>query len=157
MSLSIRYFRNFTLTLIATVMVALACVQIPIIKLHLVQNLATRLASPYGTSIIVKDVRGALPFHLAIKSIKISNASGDLAHLSDLKIDLAATMLLRGKIQIKRITLDRLDWLGVDKSAQQTPQTNNIPAVLLAALPRVLDQTILKLSCLQEHPLILLL
>ena len=128
-------------------MVALACVQIPIIKLHLVQNLATRLASPYGTSIIVKDVRGALPFHLAIKSIKISNASGDLAHLSDLKIDLAATMLLRGKIQIKRITLDRLDWLGVDKSAQQTPQTNNIPAVLLAALPRVLDQTILK--CIQ--------
>ncbi len=144
MSPSMRYFRNISMILIAAVIVTIACIQIPYIKSRLVQHIVSRVTSPYGMSVKVDDVRGVLPFHLNVKSIHISDSSGPLAKVHDMRINVATRMLLLGKIQIESITLNQLE-LYKKPTSVPTPQTNNqLPTMVTTLLPIVLDQTVLK-------------
>ena len=143
MPAAMRYFKNIGVTFIATVMVTLGCVQIPYVKSHLVQYVLSRMAAPHGVSVKVDGVHGVLPFHLKVQSINISDTSGALAQLQDLRINVAARMLLLGKVQIESITLNQLEWYQ-RVAATKPKTTNQLPAMLMTALPLVLDQTVLK-------------
>ncbi len=143
MSAAMRYFKNISITFIITVMVTLGCVQIPYVKSHLVQYVLSRMAAIHGVSVKVDGVRGVLPFHLKVQSINISDTSGKLAVLQNFHVNVAARMLLLGKVQIESITLNQLELH--QKAASAKPQTTNqLPAMLTTALPLVLDQTVLK-------------
>ncbi len=124
-------------------MVTLGCVQIPYVKSRLVQHILSRVATPHGVSVKVDGVHGILPFHLDVQSINISDASGPLAQIQDLRVHVAARMLLLGKLQIESITLSQLELH--QKAAGAKPQTTNqLPTVLTTAFPIILDQTVLK-------------
>lgn len=138
-----RYFKNISITLIAIMMVAIACVQIPYVKSHVIQFALSRLSAPYGVSVKVDGVHGVLPFQLNFKTIHVSDSSGALADIYDLHINVAARMLLRGKMQIESVILKQLEWHK--KKTNRTPQiTNQFATTLTTALPIILDQTVLK-------------
>lgn len=138
-----RYLKNISITLIATVMVTLACIQIPNVKSHVIQFILSRISTPHGVSMKVDGVHGVLPFHLNVKTINIADSSGVLADIHDLRINIATRMLLFGKIQIESITLKQLEWYP-KKTNDTNKVTNQIPATLTTALPIILDQTVLK-------------
>jgi len=126
-------------------MVVLGCVQIPYIKLHVVQYVITRLIKPHGMSAKIDGVRGALPFHLAINTATISDGSRDLAKIHNLRIDLAASLLLRGKVHIEQIVIRRFEWLRNTKDAHPISKTQDqLPALITTMVPIILDQTMLK-------------
>ncbi|MDP4725138.1 MAG: translocation/assembly module TamB domain-containing protein [Alphaproteobacteria bacterium] len=143
MPISMRHFKNISMTLITMVVVTLACIQIPYVKSHLVQRIVSRVAAPHGVSVKVDGVHGILPFHLSVKSIHIADSSGALAEVHDLHVNVAARMLLRGKMQIESITVNQLEWHQKTASASQKT-TNQLPTMLTTVLPIVLDQTVLK-------------
>ncbi len=125
-------------------MVMLGCVQIPYIKSHVVQYIITRLIKPHGMSVKIDGVSGVLPFHLAINTLNISDGSGDLAQMHDLRIDLAASMLLRGKVHIEQIALSRFEWLR-SVNAHPAPKIDGqLSAIITTMAPIILDQTMLK-------------
>jgi hypothetical protein len=141
--LAIRYFRIICIAFIAAVMLTMTCVQIPYIKSHLVQHIITRLASSHGVSAVATNIHGALPFSLNVESLQISDSSGHLAQMKDLRIKLAAVMLLRGKIHIENIKLDCFEWLREKKNLpSQVP--NQLPDMFATLLPLALNQTVLK-------------
>src|SRR5260370_9329396 len=96
---------------------------------------ATRALSGDGATAFVGRIEGEIPFDMHLSEIHLGDADGEFLTATNLAFALAPRALLRGRIEITRLSADDIAVARIPQSKTPPPKPSNRQPILLPHLP----------------------